>query len=259
MKKVCLTNDDGPHSQGMLELAKSLAEFTDLSVVVPEGQRSATGKSLTLNRPLRVTDRGNARGYRLITHDGTPADSVVLADFFVKGVDLYVSGINAGGNIGYQSMLTSGTVGAAFEAILKGFPAIAISQETVPNDWFDTDGSEGNFDLVCKISADIIRKTLDKGLPFEIDGINVNFPLCVTEETEIEYTIPARVRLANRVDHRIDPHGRDYYWFEGIEMDGQPGDDVKAVMANHNISISPIIVESVRESDIERLRAFIDL
>ncbi len=256
MKRVCLTNDDGPQSQGLLRLAESLSEFCDLSVVVPEGQRSATGKSLTLNRPLRATDRGERGGYRLITHDGTPADSVVLATHFIQDIDLFVSGINAGGNIGYQSMFTSGTVGAAFEAALKGYPAIAFSQEAAPNDWFNTSGTDRNYDGVCQIASDIVKKALEKGFPKEFDAINVNFPCDVNESTKIVFAVPARVRMTNNVVHRVDPHGRDYFWFEGIELDGKEGDDVRVVMKEDNIAISPIKIESVTEREMDALRRF---
>ena len=57
MYKVCLTNDDGPRSEGMLKLAEALNETMELIVVVPDGQRSATGKLLTLKRPIRITEK----------------------------------------------------------------------------------------------------------------------------------------------------------------------------------------------------------
>lgn len=256
LPSICLTNDDGPYSQGLLKLAEKLAEFSDLTVVVPEGQRSATGKSLTLNRPLRVADRGNTNGYRLITHDGTPADSVVLAVSFVEDIDLFVSGINSGANIGYQSMFTSGTVGAAFEAALKGYPAIAISQEAPPEDWFNTNGTTRDYDAECEMAADIIKRILANGLPPGIDALNLNYPSDVTETTPLEITKPARVRMTNRVIHRVDPHGRNYYWFEGIETDGKPSEDVNAVMEKDCASLSPIVIESIGEKEVELLREF---
>ncbi|MFW9908304.1 MAG: 5'/3'-nucleotidase SurE [Candidatus Thorarchaeota archaeon] len=258
MHKVCLTNDDGPYSQGMLKLADKIAEFAELTVVVPEGQRSATGKSLTLNRPLRVTERGKTRGYRLITHDGTPADSVVLAAHFLETIDLFVSGINSGANIGYQSMFTSGTVGAAFEATLKGYAAIAISQETGPDDWFDTNGTESLFEVECRVSENIIKRALEKGIPKGIDALNLNFPCSITEDTPLKITKPARVRMINRVVHRVDPHRRDYYWFEGVEKTGSADEDVAAVLKEGCISLSPIVIESVGSKELELLKDFMN-
>ncbi|TFH01015.1 MAG: 5'/3'-nucleotidase SurE, partial [Candidatus Thorarchaeota archaeon] len=127
MPTVCLVNDDGPESKGLLRLSEALAASMNVVVVVPNGQRSGTGKALTLDRPIRITERADSKHCRFIVHDGLPADSVVLALSMIDKVDLFVSGINAGANLGYHRMLTSGTVGAALEAAIQGYPAIAVS------------------------------------------------------------------------------------------------------------------------------------
>ncbi|MFW9931316.1 MAG: hypothetical protein ACFFDR_01565, partial [Candidatus Thorarchaeota archaeon] len=62
--------------------------------------------------------------------------------------------------------------------------------------------------------------------------------------------------MTNNVVHRVDPHGRDYFWFEGIELDGKEGDDVRVVMTEDNIAISPILIESITEREMEALRRF---
>ncbi|TFG04867.1 5'/3'-nucleotidase SurE, partial [Candidatus Thorarchaeota archaeon] len=225
--------------------------------VVPDGQRSATGKALTLNRPLRVRDHGIDAGYRRVTHDGTPADSVVIASYFVKDVDLFISGINAGANVGYQSMLTSGTVGAAFEAALKGYPALAVSVEARPDEWFNNEGSSRDYDRICDIVRDIVDRIFEKGFPAKVDILNLNFPCKLRHDIEIETTRPTRVRLANEVVERKDPHGRTYYWLKGIEVDAPEGTDVHAILKNLNISLSPITIEGTDEEMIEQVREFI--
>ncbi|MHA1577045.1 MAG: 5'/3'-nucleotidase SurE [Candidatus Thorarchaeota archaeon] len=254
MYSVCLTNDDGPHSQGLLKLADKLSEVVNLTVIVPENQRSATGKSLTLNRPLRVNKSTRVNGYNLITHDGTPADSVILATHFMEKIDLVVSGINAGGNIGYQSMFTSGTVGAAFEAAIKGIPAIATSMEASPADWFNPSGSNREFDAACDKIQRLAMKVLKEGLPEGIDALNLNLPCDVTEKTKIVVALPTRIRMTNEVDQRVDPHGREYYWFKGIEQCGNQGDDVQIVLDDQQIALSPIIIETVRKADLDKIR-----
>ncbi|MHA2034755.1 MAG: 5'/3'-nucleotidase SurE [Candidatus Thorarchaeota archaeon] len=258
MYRVCLTNDDGPHSEGLIRLAEVLARVVDLVVIVPDGQRSATGKALTLNRPLRAQETAR-EGYRLITHDGTPADSVVLADWFARVVDLFVSGINAGANVGYQSMLTSGTVGAALEAALKGYPAIAVSVEASPSEWFNHEGSDRDYDRICKIVKDIVMLVLEKGMPQEVDVININFPCHVSKDTEIRITRPTRVRMRNEVVERIDPHNRKYYWLKGIEVKPLPGTDAYAVLKEGNVSISPIRISGATGESLRRLKEFLGL
>jgi 5'-nucleotidase len=255
--RVCLTNDDGPQSTGLQKLATALKKHMDLVVVIPDSQRSATGKALTFNRPLRVTEH-DTKEYRLILHDGTPADSVYLARTFSEKVDLFISGINTGANVGYQSMLTSGTVGVVMEAAIHGFPGIAVSRVAQSQDWFNSTGAQYDCEQECKIIVDLAKRVLGKGLPKSIDALNLNFPSELTDESAIVVTRPTRVRMQNDLVRRVDPQGSPYYWVRGIETDPEPNTDVYEVLKNKNISLSPIIIEMVRDSELEALREFLE-
>lgn len=256
MYKVCLTNDDGPRSEGMLELAKELSKTMELIVVVPDGQRSATGKTLTLKRPIRITEKHENNGYQFITHDGSPADSVILAQAFYEDIDLVISGINSGANVGYQSMLTSGTVGAAFEAAIRGLPAIAASRQASPSEWFASTGSDADFEKVCEITRNLILRVLEKGMPEGIDMLNINFPCALTEESKVVVTKPTKIRMHNEVEERTDPHGRPYYWYLGIESEPQPKSDAYEVFVNGNVSLSPVILDWIDEEELKTLEEF---
>ncbi len=237
-------------------LAETLASHVDVVIVVPDGERSASGKALTLNRPLRVKKVKSANGFEMITHDGSPADSVVLARCLIDEIDLFVSGINAGANLGYQSMFTSGTVGAAMEAALMGFPAIAASLVVEPNEWFNSADKERDYSRICEVIRDIVLRVLNKGLPKGIDALNLNFPLSISETSKVVVAKPARVRISNELDKRVDPNQSPYYWLKGIHNDPSDGSDADVVLNNGNISLSPIIIEAVAENDIERLSDF---
>ncbi|MHA2359126.1 MAG: 5'/3'-nucleotidase SurE [Candidatus Thorarchaeota archaeon] len=256
MYKVCLTNDDGPRSEGMLKLAETLNETMELIVVVPDGQRSATGKSLTLKRPIRITEKHEKRGYQFVSHDGAPADSVILAQAFYDDIDLVISGINSGANVGYQSMLTSGTVGAAFEAAIRGLPAIAASRQASPSEWFNSTGSDGDFDRVCKISKDLILRVLEKGMPQGIDMLNLNFPCTFADDSKVVVTKPTKIRMHNEVEERTDPHGRPYYWYLGIERDPPPKSDAHEVFVKGNVSLSPVTLDWINKNEIDTLEEF---
>jgi 5'-nucleotidase len=240
----------------MLKLAEKLNETMELIVVVPDGQRSATGKTLTLKRPIRVTEKHDNNGYQFVSHDGAPADSVILAEAFYKGIDLVVSGINAGANVGYQSMLTSGTVGAALEAALRGFPAIAVSREAAPSEWFNSTGSNGDYVRVCEITRNLVLRVLEKGMPEGIDMLNLNFPCTLTDESKVVVTKPTRISMHNEVEERTDPHGRPYYWYLGINNDHPPKSDAHEVLVKGNISLSPVVLDWIHNDEIKTLEEF---
>ena len=256
MPRVCLTNDDGPRSEGLLKLAEVLSKDVELFVVVPDSQRSASGKALTLTRPIRITEQHKLNGYSFVTHDGAPADSVILAESFYEDIDLFVSGPNTGANLGYQSMLTSGTVGAAFEAAIRGIPAIAVSRQATPQEWFDSTGSTQDCTEICRITRDIVIRILEKGMPEGIDLFNINFPSELSASSKIVIAKPTKVRMHNEVERRLDPNGRPYYWYLGIECDPAEGTDAYEVSVNNNIALSPVKIEFIRDEDIERLKKF---
>ena len=256
MHKVLLTNDDGPLSESMLRLADALKDHVELFVVVPDGQRSASGKALTLKRPIRVTEKHMHRGFSFVTHDGSPADSVILGQAFHKDIELVVSGINTGANVGYQSMLTSGTVGAAMEGALRGIPAIAISQQATPKEWFDSKGGNRCFKRVCEISKDLILRVLERGLPKGIDVLNLNFPSNVEENAEIKIVKPTIIRMHNEVEERIDPNGMPYYWYLGRESTPRENTDAYEVLLKGNISLTPMVIDTINEDVLSRLSEY---
>jgi 5'-nucleotidase len=127
--KILVTNDDGILAEGLWILAKALKSVGQVVVVAPDREQSAIGTAVTLTQPLRVQKiRPLVPGVEAYAVQGTPGDSVILAlENLVKGpVDLVVSGINQGLNLG-NDVLISGTVGAALQGYLRGFPAIALS------------------------------------------------------------------------------------------------------------------------------------
>ena len=127
---LLLTNDDGFDAPGLAVLTEVAKEFADeIWIVAPEHDQSGTGQSLSIHTPLRCWPRGE-RQYAVT---GTPADCVGIALASLMGSrkpSLVLSGINAGSNVGDEVNM-SGTLGAAFMALMMGIPAIAFSQDCV--------------------------------------------------------------------------------------------------------------------------------
>jgi len=254
---VCLTNDDGPSSIGLLRLAEALTPRVDLTVVVPNQQRSGASKALTLGRPLRIASDVNTGSYRMIVHDGFPADSVIIALSLVRKIDLFVSGINSGANVGYHRMLTSGTVGAIFEAALQGYPGIALSYSADPVHWFTEKGVSEGIEHVCHTSARLIDHVLEHGLPSGVDGLNVNFPAAYSGQSGLVVVEPSNAVVRNKLEKRLDPYDKPYYWIRGGEKFSNESHDAKEVSRNGNITVSPIVIRSVITEHTERTRLFL--
>ena len=119
------TTDTAPTGLNVLRVA--LREAVDVVVCAPETEQSATSHSLSLSRPLRLGSHGEG----VFSVDGTPADCVYVAlnsgsRLLPRAPDLVVSGLNHGLNLG-TDVFYSGTVAAAREGALRGYPALAVS------------------------------------------------------------------------------------------------------------------------------------
>lgn len=121
---VLLTNDDGISAPGLQALENAVKHLGwDYSIVAPATEQSQCGHRVTTHQPLQVETRGENRH---AVH-GTPADCVRLALFALDlKPDLVLSGVNAGGNLG-QDIVISGTVAAAREAAYHGIRSMALS------------------------------------------------------------------------------------------------------------------------------------
>src|SRR5688572_9018126 len=123
--RILITNDDGIDAPGILALKQALDRAGHhVTVCAPDRPRSAAGHAITLHKPLRlkqVAMRDGSTGY---AGSGTPADCVTLGLIAVlenETVDLVISGINHGPNLGWD-VTYSGTVSAAMEAVIIGYP-----------------------------------------------------------------------------------------------------------------------------------------
>src|SRR5881398_2373076 len=132
--RVLLTNDDGIEAEGLQTLRRALREVPgiELAVIAPDGNRSATARSITTRGPLWLEEIDFGDGTYGYATDGTPVDCVRFAKLgLIEGfeADVVVSGINHGSNLG-DDITYSGTVAAALEAIVLGLPGIAVSQQS---------------------------------------------------------------------------------------------------------------------------------
>jgi 5'-nucleotidase len=225
-----VSNDDGFRSEGIIALSEALRPLGTVYVVAPDRERSAAGHSLTLSHPLRV----EKVGHRIYAVDGTPTDCVNLAVNGIlrkKKIDILVSGINKGGNMG-DDITYSGTVSAAMEGTLLGIPSVAVS--LVSRNRF-------RFNTAADFAAKVTRKVLSRKLPKDT-LLNVNLPNVQKSEIRgVKVTRQGKRIYGEAVVEKRDPRGRKYFWIGGDTLQTQdiPGSDLEAVEQNY-ISITPI-------------------
>lgn len=244
---ILLTNDDGYHALGIQTLYRVLRSKTkhEITIVAPEGQRSAMGHSITLFHPLFVTKHdldGTQTGFAI---SGTPSDCVKLAvqGELVTKPDLLISGINQGSNLG-TDIFYSGTVSAAMEGVLLGIPALALSLASY--DYFDFEPS-----------ANYVAEHLDYFVACSQEGLtNVNFPGKPQAQWKgVKLTRLGKTIYDNVFERRINPRGQMYYWQCGSRVaDLEEGTDLRAIQEDF-ISITPMHSDLTDYNCLERWKS----
>ena len=249
-KHILVTNDDGVSAPGLLALTYEMRKLGEVTVLAPDRNWSGGGHVKTLDRALRIREVRLVDGTQAFTSDGAPSDCVALATlgYFKGPVDMVVSGINAGANLGHD-VTYSGTVTAAMEAVIAGVPGIAVSLETL-------DGHVGEIDYgpAARAASRIVRQVIENGLSDEI-LVNVNVPFLPDEKIRGVMITRQGLRVYHsRLDERTDPRGRPYYWIGGDAPTGVPerGTDVGA-LAEGFVSVTPL------QLDLTAYRAMTDL
>jgi len=264
--RVLLTNDDGIEAEGLQALRRVLRDLDgiDLVTIAPDGNRSAIGRGITTRRPLVVERVDFEDGTHGFATDGTPVDCVRLAALGLVDdwtPDLVVAGINHGANLG-DDVTYSGTVAAAFEGLVLGLPAVAVSQQSMRREMDFRLGLEFAFDAAARFTARVVEELEDVPLP-PSTLLNVNVPAGDPEGVEV-------CRLGKRIyrdqltlDEQLSDVRRRY-WIYGAEpsFEDEPGTDLAAVHAGR-IAVSPLHLDLTHHdgigplsmSDLDRLLA----
>jgi 5'-nucleotidase len=244
--RILISNDDGYFALGLVCLAKHLSGIAEVVVVAPERDRSGASNSLTLDRPLKLRKATN--GFYYV--NGTPTDCVHLA---VTGMldqqpDMVVSGINAGANMG-DDTIYSGTVAAATEGFLLGIPAIALS--LVGKDF-------NHYETAAKVAVELVQK-FSQQTHAQPWLLNVNVPDVPYEK--LQGTVVTRLgrrHKAEPVIKALNPHGETVYWVgaAGKAQDAGEGTDFDAV-SQQRVSITPLQIDLTQYNQIDAVRSWI--
>ena len=239
--RILVTNDDGYSSEGIQVLADALEGLGEIWVVAPDREQSAVSHALTLDRPLRV----NRLSERRVAVDGTPTDCVALAISNLMGgaaPDLVISGINFGFNMG-ADVHYSGTVSAAFEGVILGVPAMAVSLGV---------GEGMSYHLAARFACGLAEWILENGLPRET-LLNVNVP--VGAPLGVRLTRLGVRRYTEGVVEELDPRGREIFWIGGGQpvWEAIPDTDFNEVGSGY-VSVTPLKLDMTDRRTLQKFQ-----
>ena len=232
--KILACNDDGIEADGLWALVEELQKVGQVVVMAPHQEQSGVGTAISLKRAVRVNKvKPRLAGVEAYSVEGTPADSVIIAlrSMFAGEIDLVVSGINRGSNMGHD-VVVSGTMGAAIQGYLHNIPSMAVS----------LNGYDGelHFETSARIAA-LLATIIRDGILSERLLLNVNLPNLPSSELKgIEITSQSQQSYCDAVEH--DENNDGCYLIKRLPDlgTGLQGYDLWALQQNR-ISITPLL------------------
>ena len=240
--RILITNDDGVYSPGIAALAQVASRFGEVRIVAPDVEMSSASASITASRPLTykrtqlpVTD---LEAYRV---NGTPGDCVMLGTTLWEKVDLVLSGINIGLNLG-NAIWHSGTLAGAKQAALLGLRGIALSAPA-------TDREQPDFELLKPWVHSVLGMLLD--VP-QLPLVNVNFPAKAPRGTR--WTCQSMRHYDGKVVPAKDPMGRQIYWYTVVPVESTEESSDRRAYEEGYVSMTPLRLDLTDREALERVR-----
>lgn len=236
--RILITNDDGIYSPGIASLAKVARKFGQVKLVAPDVEQSSMGHAVTHSRPLSYKkspiEFPEVEAYRV---NGTPADCVAMGTHLWNDVDVVLSGINMGPNLG-NSMWHSGTLAAAKQAVLFGIKGIALSTPV------------GNTEPDFEALEPYVEQTLELLLKDkELALYNVNFP---PQPTDMMWTRQSVRLYDGTIIPGTDPLGRKHYWFTVTPLEPADEGTDRWAIENNFVSITPLRLDLTDEAVLSK-------
>jgi 5'-nucleotidase len=233
--RILISNDDGIYSPGIAALARVASRFGEVRIVAPDVEMSSAGQAITASRPLtyKRTPIGPFEGYRV---NGTPADCVALGIHQWDKVDVVLSGINLGSNLG-NSMWHSGTLAAAKQAVLLGQRGIALSA--------DVQDDEPKFDSIEPWVEKVLKLLLEDR---DWTLINVNFP--AKEPKGMRWARQSVRHYNGKIFPSQHPRGWKFFWFSVTAIEApEEGTDRWSVEQGY-VALTPLRLDLTNETGL---------
>lgn len=220
---LLVSNDDGHTSYFLRALVEALLTRYDVCVVAPSEEQSWVGRAMTRSGALEARE---LEGWpcEAWSVSGRPSDcvNIGLNHLLTRRPTAVISGMNLGFNVSLPLTLSSGTVAAATEGALAGFPAIAFSLAISHHEFATVSGARGHRgpegDELTRRAARralALTESILSTPPPPYSVHNINFPAEFAEDApviETELTLSRMPSLFKPI----------------IETDTQAGDQTKS-------------------------------
>jgi 5'-nucleotidase len=240
--RILITNDDGVYSPGIAALAQVASRFGEVRIVAPDVEMSSASASITASRPLTYKrtqlPTPGLDAYRV---NGTPGDCVMLGTTLWDKVDVVLSGINIGTNLG-NALWHSGTLAGAKQAALLGLRGIALSAPA-------TEREQPNFEMLKPWAAAVLEMLFD--VP-DLPLVNVNFPAKAPRGTL--WTCQSMRHYDGKVVPAQDPNGRAIYWYTVIPVESTEEGSDRWAFDQGYVSMTPLRLDLTDEGALARVR-----
>jgi 5'-nucleotidase len=241
--RILISNDDGIYSPGLGALAEVASRFGEVRVVAPDVEQSSMSGAITSSRPLsyRKTPIATFEGKKIEAYrvNGTPADCVTLGLHNWERIEVVLSGINLGTNLG-SAVWHSGTLAAAKQAALLGLRGIAFSTPTTE--------TEPDFPLIAPWVERALKMLL--AIP-HLPLVNVNIPV---NPQGVCWTRQAIQHYDGRVVPAKDPMGRQHYWYTVVPVEQVEEGTDRWAMGKGYVSVTPLRLDLTEDQMLEQVR-----
>ncbi len=237
--RILITNDDGIYSPGIAALARAATRFGEVRIVAPDVEQSSMGHAITHSKPLSYKKSPIVfEGIDAWRVNGTPADCATLGSHLWENVDVVLSGINMGPNLG-NSMWHSGTLAGAKQAVLLGMKGIALS---IP-----VGKTEPDFAALEPYVVEVLEELLPR------EGrclYNVNFPH--EAPAGVKWTRQSVRQYDGHVMPIKDPFGRELYWITVAPLEAAEENTDRWAIEQGYTSITPLRLDLTSETELEK-------
>jgi 5'-nucleotidase len=248
---ILITNDDGVFSPGLHAAAQAVSQLGDLIIAAPHVQQTAMGRSLprTLDGGIidLVTLTINGAPHAAYAVHGSPAQCVrhAVLELAPRKIDLCVSGINYGENIG-AGITASGTIGATMESAAWGIPGLATSAEADVVNHHNAEYAEMDWSAAMYFTRQFAALLLARGLPEEIALLNLNIPSSATIETPVKVTAQSRHSYFVASATPRNDYSTTFQFSYGPAPDRgkiEPDSDIQAFFVDRVVTITPMSLD----------------